>query len=70
MDIQQSLEFRKAYKKLHDRIKTAVDDEIRKIIVNPEIGVEKSRICAACMFTSSKYKIGNTYWPIRLTRKP
>ena len=43
MDIQQSLEFRKAYKKLHERIKTVVDDEIRKIIANPEIGVEKKQ---------------------------
>ncbi len=43
MDIQQSLEFRKAYKKLHERTKAVVNDEIRKIIANPEIGVEKKQ---------------------------
>ena len=43
MDIQQSLEFRKAYKKLHERTKAVVNDEIRKIIDNPEIGEEKKQ---------------------------
>jgi mRNA-degrading endonuclease RelE of RelBE toxin-antitoxin system len=33
--------FKKAYKKLHTKDKKAVDDAIRAIIANPELGQEK-----------------------------
>jgi len=33
--------FKKAYKKLHDKAKSKVNDAIRAIIQNPEIGQEK-----------------------------
>ena len=68
MDIQQSLEFRKAYKKLHDRIKTAVDDEIRKIIVNPEIGVEKKQDLRGVYV--HKFKIQNRQYLLAYTFDP
>ena len=43
MEILQSLEFRKAYKKLHGNVKQIVNDEIRKIVANPMIGMEKKQ---------------------------
>ena len=43
MEIRQSLEFRKAYKKLHEPVKKIVNDEIRKIVANPAIGTEKKQ---------------------------
>ncbi len=43
MEIFQSLEFRKAYKKLHGNVKQIVNDEIRKVIANPLIGTEKKQ---------------------------
>ncbi len=43
MDIKQSLEFRKAYKKLHKNVRQAVNIEIRKIIADPTIGTEKKQ---------------------------
>ena len=41
MEIFQKTEFKKSYKKLHENQRLAVNDEIKKIIANPEIGVEK-----------------------------
>ena len=41
MEIRQTLEFKKIYKKLHQNQRAIVNDEIRKIIENPKIGVEK-----------------------------
>ena len=43
MEFFQSLEFRKAYKKLHGNVKQIVNDEIRKVIANPLIGTEKKQ---------------------------
>ena len=43
MKILQSLEFRKAYKKLHGNVKQSVNDEIRKIAADPAIGTEKKQ---------------------------
>ena len=43
MEIFQSLEFRKAYKKLHGSVKRTVNDEIRKIAANPMVGTEKKQ---------------------------
>lgn len=39
--INQMPGFKKAYKKLHTNEKNAVDDAIRDIVKNPEIGEEK-----------------------------
>ena len=41
MEIRQTLEFKKIYKKLHPNQRAIVNDEIKKIIDNPKIGVEK-----------------------------
>ena len=41
MEIFQKTEFKKSYKKLHENQRLAVNDEIKKIIENPKIGVEK-----------------------------
>lgn len=41
MEIFQKTEFKKVYKKLHQNQRAAVNEEIKKIIENPEIGVEK-----------------------------
>ena len=41
MEIRQTLEFKKIYKKLHQNQRAIVNDEIRKIVENPKIGVEK-----------------------------
>lgn len=41
MEIRQTLEFKKIYKKLHKNQRAVVNDEIKKIIDNPKIGVEK-----------------------------
>lgn len=39
--IKQMPAFKRAYKKLHPQKKTHVNEAIRKIVVNPEIGEEK-----------------------------
>lgn len=39
--VKQMPAFKKAYKKLHANERAAVDDAIREIINNPEIGEEK-----------------------------
>ena len=41
MEIRQTLEFKKIYKKLHQNQRAIVNEEIKKIIENPKIGVEK-----------------------------
>lgn len=41
MEIRQTLEFKKIYKKLHQNQRDVVNDEIKKIVANPKIGVEK-----------------------------
>ncbi|MBR6013366.1 MAG: type II toxin-antitoxin system RelE/ParE family toxin [Selenomonadaceae bacterium] len=41
MEIFQKTEFKKSYKKLHQNQRAAVNEEIKKIIANPNIGVEK-----------------------------
>ena len=38
MEILQSLEFRKAYKKLHSNQRTTVNEEIRRVLADPTIG--------------------------------
>ena len=42
MEIRQTLEFKKVYKKLHTNQRQIVNEEIKKIINNPKIGVEKN----------------------------
>jgi mRNA-degrading endonuclease RelE of RelBE toxin-antitoxin system len=39
--IRQMPAFKRAYKKLHGQEKSKVDDAIRAIIVNPDVGEEK-----------------------------
>ena len=41
MEIRQTLEFKKIYKKLHSNQRAVVNEEIKKIVANPKIGVEK-----------------------------
>lgn len=41
MEIFQKTEFKKSYKKLHQNQRAVVNEEIKKIIENPNIGVEK-----------------------------
>ena len=43
MEIFQSPEFRKIYKKLYSNQKTVVNQEIKKILNNPKIGEEKKQ---------------------------
>ena len=43
MEIFQSLEFRKTYKKLHGNVKKAVNEAIRDIAADPTIGTEKKQ---------------------------
>ena len=43
MEIRQSLEFRKAYKKMNVSQRLAVNDEIRKVAADPKIGTEKKQ---------------------------
>ena len=43
MEIFQSLKFRQAYKKLFKNQKSAVNEEIKKILQNPSIGEEKKQ---------------------------
>lgn len=43
MKIFQSLKFRQAYKKLFKNQKSAVNEEITKILQNPSIGEEKKQ---------------------------
>lgn len=39
--VKQMPAFKKAYKKLHEREKSAVDNAIRAVLVDPKIGQEK-----------------------------
>lgn len=41
MQIFQKSEFKKAYKKLYPNQISVVNDEIKKIVANPNLGVEK-----------------------------
>ncbi len=41
MEILQKTEFKKSYKKLHQNQRAIVNSEIKKVIENPTIGVEK-----------------------------
>ena len=41
MEILQKTEFKKSYKKLHQNQRAIVNAEIKKVIENPTIGVEK-----------------------------
>ncbi len=43
MNIEQTLQFKRVYKRLYSNQKNIVDNEIRKIIANPAIGVQKKQ---------------------------
>ena len=43
MDILQSLEFRKVYKKLHANFRSVVNEQIKLLMQNPDIGEEKKQ---------------------------
>ena len=47
--IQQMPEFKKAYKKLHKQAKAKVDEAIRDIVKDPNIGEEKKRGFGGCL---------------------
>ena len=42
MEIRQTSEFKKIYKKLHPNQRAVVNEEIKKIVENPQIEIEKS----------------------------
>lgn len=68
MEIFQSLEFRKAYKKLHGNVKQIVNDEIRKVIANPLIGTEKKQdLRGVFKIKTQQYLLAYTFDPKTMT---
>ncbi|MBR2216218.1 MAG: type II toxin-antitoxin system RelE/ParE family toxin [Selenomonadaceae bacterium] len=72
MEIRQSLSFRKTYKKLSKPQQHIVNGEIRKIMANPEIGVEKKQDLRGIFVHKFKihdqqYLLAYTFDPITLT---
>ena len=65
MEILQSLEFRKAYKKLHSNIRSVVNEQIRLIFENPNIGEEKKQDLQGIFV--HKFKINNLLYLIAYT---
>lgn len=43
MNVLQSLEFRKVYKKLHSNVRAIVNEQIQLVMQNPSIGEEKKQ---------------------------
>lgn len=43
MKIEQTLNFKRVYKRLYNNQKNIVDDEIRKVCEDPTIGTEKKQ---------------------------
>lgn len=54
--VKQMPGFKKAYKKLHNNEKVAVDDAIRDVIKNPKIGEEKKGDLAGVFVHKFKFK--------------
>ena len=57
MDILQSLEFRKVYKKLHSNVRSIVNEQIQLVMQNPSIGEEKKQDLKGVFV--HKFKINN-----------
>ncbi len=57
MDILQSLEFRKVYKKLHSNVRVIVNEQIQLVVQNPSIGEEKKQDLQGVFV--HKFKINN-----------
>lgn len=57
MNILQSLEFRKVYKKLHSNVRTIVNEQIQLVMQNPSIGEEKKQDLQGVFV--HKFKINN-----------
>ena len=65
MEILQSLEFRKAYKKLHSNQRTVINDEIKKVIAEPTIGEEKKQDLKGVFV--HKFKLNNQLYLLAYT---
>ena len=65
MEILQSLEFRKAYKKLHSNQRATVNEEIRKVIAEPTIGEEKKQDLKGVFV--HKFKLNNQLYLLAYT---
>ena len=65
MEILQSLEFRKAYKKLHSNQRATVNEEIRKVIADPTIGEEKKQDLKGVFV--HKFKLNNQLYLLAYT---
>lgn len=57
MNILQSLEFRKVYKKLHSNVRAIVNEQIQLVMQNPSIGEEKKQDLQGVFV--HKFKINN-----------
>ena len=78
MEIFQKTEFKKSYKKLHQNQRAAVNEEIKKIIENPNIGVEKvgdlkgifvHKFNILFLYIKSTFLISNICWRTVPTKK-
>ena len=72
MEIRQSQEFRKAYKKLHSNVKHVVNDEIKKIANDQEIGTPKVQDLSGVYVHKFKaydqqYLLAYSFDPVTLT---
>ena len=65
MEILQSLEFRKAYKKLHFQQRKSVNEEIRRIMSDPTIGEEKKQDLKGIFV--HKFKLNNQLYLLAYT---
>ena len=65
MEILQSLEFRKAYKKLHSNQRATVNEEIRKVIADPTIEEEKKQDLKGVFV--HKFKLNNQLYLLDYT---
>ena len=57
MNVLQSLEFRKVYKKLHSNVRSIVNEQIQIVMQNPSIGEEKKQDLQGIFV--HKFKINN-----------
>ena len=71
MNILQKRTFKQAYKKLYPSEKYVVDCEIKKLLENPEIGVQKKQDLRGVYvhkfyITNTLYLLADTYDPVTL----
>lgn len=71
MNILQKRTFKQAYKKLYPSEKYVVDCEIKKLLENPEIGVQKKQDLRGVYvhkfyITNTLYLLAYTYDPVTL----